>query len=153
MDENELKQVLKGKRILIVDDRVETVEPFGDTLESLEASVDYAESIQEAIDFISTSDYNPAFDLVVIDLNIPDVLPILSPYKSFFKKIHLNRGQVFGLWLSDKYSAIPYFYFSVVPNVKQEMPDSQTGIKAHNKHISLDDFAKIVVEKISKTTS
>ncbi len=108
--------ILKGKRILFVEDHPQTLDFF---IEELEEVVDgikitQAPTLSEAVSKLSAQDNK--FALVVIDLHMPGDFP--QELRVFAERIapDLNQGQTLGLWLDETHKSIPYIYLSSVPD-------------------------------------
>lgn len=112
MNKNELVEKLKGKRLLIADDKQVTVQFYIEELEKYDVTVDFAESLTEAHDFIVKNEGK--YDVVVIDVYFPPLSEKLYEYTKHFKSLHMNEGQTLGLFLKDKYPLCRYCYISVV---------------------------------------
>jgi CheY-like chemotaxis protein len=129
------QEVLKGKRILFVEDRPQTLEFFLEELTEVAGEkVDVeAKSLSEAVDSLSKSGAN--FHMVVIDLHMPGELPeVLKP---FAKQIgpDLNEGQTLGLWLRKTFPAIPYLYLSSLPDAYRTVADDKPARGLINKFL------------------
>ena len=110
-------EILKGKRILFVEDRPQTLRFFLEALVGVagsEVKLKKVKTLQEAVKNLSTTD--DAFDMVVIDLHMSGELP--DELKPFEAKVQpsLNEGQTLGLWLHEHHQDIPYVYLSSVPD-------------------------------------
>jgi CheY-like chemotaxis protein len=121
MMENEIEngdeKILKGTRILFVDDRPAGLNFFIQELERVadgDVEICQTKTLQQALDELSAEGIG--FDMVVIDLHMPGELPeSLKPFEARVGR-DLNEGQTLGLWLREKHPHIPYLYLSSVPD-------------------------------------
>ncbi len=135
---NDIEQ-LKDKRFLFVDDRRITVEYYQKELEGAGQGIttEYACSLRLALDMLKSAKANsPPYDVVLIDLHIPQIPSELLSYadKLQYKKDKLNEGQTLGLWLDKRYPYLPYAYLTAVPSVIGTGIESQANIRVIDKN-------------------
>jgi CheY-like chemotaxis protein len=110
-------EILKGKRILFVEDRPQTLRFFLEALSGVtgdQVHVKKVKTLREAVHDLSESE--APFDMVVIDLHMSGDLPEeLKPFETKIQR-SLNEGQTLGLWLHEHRQSIPYVYLSSVPD-------------------------------------
>jgi two-component system, cell cycle response regulator DivK len=80
-----METLLKGKRILIVEDEEINYFLLRDILEIYQAIVTWAEMGQQAVDMIKNGDY---FDLILMDINLPTMDGLETTQK--IKALHPN---------------------------------------------------------------
>ncbi len=138
-----IKDILIGKRVLFVEDRPTTISSYREELEiTPRVKTEYVESLEDAWAIFEPNKKSPPYDIVLIDLNIPPIPRVLSPYAERLNAFELNEGQALGLWLSEHCPQVPYAYLTALPVVVDRKVDpSQAGIIIINKNTLMpDDF-------------
>jgi len=138
-------EILKGRRILFVEDRGEVIDFFLEELQEVtEGTVEItrAKTLSEAVREITEA--MQKFDLIVIDLHMPSEFPDeLKPFADLINP-DINEGQTLGLWLHKFHEETPYLYLSSVPEAYRPHPDdTPTEPEPVNKFLeSPFDFPK-----------
>ncbi|WP_353572936.1 hypothetical protein [Candidatus Albibeggiatoa sp. nov. BB20] len=125
---------IRGKKILIAEDRIETVQYLIDALKAEDAVVKYVQNLTDAYTHLNKNQV----DLALIDLNIP---PIPDELKEYVQKLKirgntLNQGQTLGVWLDEKKPNIKYAYLTAFPIAL----DTRT-VKSQKNITILDKFS------------
>ncbi|VEN75235.1 putative Response regulator receiver protein [Candidatus Desulfarcum epimagneticum] len=99
------------KYILFVDDRPESLDIFMDILKDKGHKTEWVETLDQAVTFIKKN--KSKISGIIIDLFIKGFSKIDFYQEQY--KVTINQGQSLGLHLREKWSDIPYFYFSDYP--------------------------------------
>ncbi len=99
---------LQGKSILFVDDRPDSVVAFRKELEDLGAKTKTRRSINSALRELGKED----FDLVVIDLFLPNDYGGLETYRDKITMNGNNQGELLACYLRQANPRVPYVYLT-----------------------------------------
>lgn len=104
-----------GKRVLIADDRPDTMDFLEDYLKKQGVTVERSGNLTIAYKALKTEQQQ--FDLTLIDLNLPPIPPDLQPNikKLKMRGYTLNQGQTLGVWLDDNQPKTKYAYLTAYP--------------------------------------
>ena len=91
-----MEQLLKGKRILVVEDEETNWFLLRDILESFSAKVIWADLGQKAIDMVTNGEH---FDLILMDIHLPSIdgLEVTERIKALNPKIPIIAQTAFAL--------------------------------------------------------
>jgi len=98
------------KKILLVDDRPETLGVFLRKFKEKQIEIDWVETLDSAVDYIKNNSGEIAG--IIIDLHIHGISKV-ARFEQFFE-VSINKGQSLGLFLREKYPKLKYFYLSNV---------------------------------------